>query len=216
MINLFINYYQDKNPERQKELDECLQRNIDNPLIDRIYIFLDSSVSLMEFKKITGEKIWILQPFLSDERPTFKLFFERINQSSPEGSINIISNSDIYFDETLELVKGIKENQCYALCRHDRLPDGSIKHWNHADSQDAWVFKGKIKEINADFGFAQPGNDNRLAYLIDEAGYQITNPSLSIRCIHLHNSGIRNYTPKDTVPGPYKLLPPIKLKTVNA
>jgi hypothetical protein len=37
-IRLFYNYYEDKNPERQKEIDYCLQKNIDNPLLDIIIL----------------------------------------------------------------------------------------------------------------------------------------------------------------------------------
>ena len=30
MINLFYNYYKDKNKERQKEIDFCLEKNLSN------------------------------------------------------------------------------------------------------------------------------------------------------------------------------------------
>jgi len=62
-------------------------------------------------------------------------------------------------------------------------------------SQDVWIFNNKInKSINADFSLGVLGCDNRLSFLLNESGYNVTNPSKTIRCIHRHNSNIRNYT----------------------
>lgn len=36
MIRLYINWYNDKNDNRQKELDFCLDKNINNNCIDEI------------------------------------------------------------------------------------------------------------------------------------------------------------------------------------
>jgi hypothetical protein len=38
-----------------------------------------------------------------------------------------------------------------------------------------------------------PGCDNRLAHLLSETGYRLSNPCRSIRTIHLHRSNVRSY-----------------------
>lgn len=57
--------------------------------------------------------------------------------------------------------------------------------------------------------------DNAIANRLENAGYNVLNPSKDIRTFHLHNSGIRNYTSKDRVPPPYKLIHPHNLPKLN-
>lgn len=141
-------------------------------------------------------------------RPTFAQLFELTKQFPND--INCFSNSDIYFQDT-SLLHNINENECYALCRWDQRSAG-IRFFNHADSQDAWIFRGTIKPINAHFTMGFWGCDNRLAYEIKEAGYDIKSPSLSIKIIHLHAVDNRNHqrTKDNTIPGPYLTLIPTK------
>lgn len=192
MIRLFINKYIDKNPERQKELDYCFEKNESNGLLGEIH-----------------------QTY---ERLSYNDFFRWINTIVGDEDISIIANSDIYFDETLIDIIKINHDECYALSRWDAKEDGSIELWDHRDSQDVWIFKGKIKEVlGADFSQGIPGCDNSIAYLLNAVGYKVLNPSKTIRAIHVHNSGIRNYEQHDvdkqiaTVPPPYHFIAPHEL-----
>lgn len=111
-INIFQNYYLDPVNERQEEIDYC--RNINNRLRDK-----DSNVFYVEL----------------DNRPTFNTFFY-LTQHYPK-HINIIANSDIYFDiENLNKIEKIYSESkdpyklCLALTRWDVLPDGQVKFMN--------------------------------------------------------------------------------------
>jgi len=57
------------------------------------------------------------------------------------------------------------------------------------------------------------GCDNRIAWEFEQAGYQVSNPSKTIRCHHLHASGIRAVVDRSKwlVPPPYKVLEPVTL-----
>lgn len=211
-MNLFINLYKDKNPARQEELDRCLSANLRNPLIERIYCIIDEEYNVPNNadKKLV---FWLYR-----RRPSYKHFFAVINDYSEEHEVNCIANSDIYFDEEgIKLIEGnILKDECYALTRWDVLKDGSIKHFNRADSQDVWGFKGKVRHIpSCHIHLGTPGCDNAIAHRLENAGYKILNPSKDIRTFHLHNSGIRNYTSKDRVPPPYKLIHPHNLPKLN-
>lgn len=189
MINLFTNYYQDKNPIRQKEIDHCLMKNLCNISLNTIVIN-------------------------SQDRLTFKFFFDRINLVSSDSDVNIVANSDIYFDHTIDIVEKMGPEQCYALSRWDVTIDGSAKHYISADSQDTWIFKGKIKSnLFSDFNLGYRGCDNRLAFELNKAGYKVTNPSVTIKSYHVQNSNVRNYNMTDQflVPGPYLTLHPMAL-----
>lgn len=202
-INIFQNYYIDPNPQRQEEIEAC--RSINAALC------LDTCP--ISYRQI-------------DERMTYNQVF-RITEQYPN-HLNIIANSDIYF-EVKDLKHVIatynrhpaKERLCFALTRWDLLPDNhSIEFMNRADSQDTWMFYGAVPQIDgADFyvgGVA--GCDNKIAYLLALAGFQVCNPSLEVRTIHIHNSNIRNYIVngrvKEQLPPPYKLVPPCTLRDV--
>lgn len=141
---------------------------------------------------------------LIPDRPTFTQMFER-SKDYPD-DINCFCNSDVFFKDLTHL-HTIKPNECFAITRDDLVKS------NYAScSQDAWIFRGVIKHIDAPFPLGFWGSDNRLAYEIKKAGYEVKNPCLSIRIIHLHKVDNRNQkrTKDNTVPPPYHLIPPTK------
>jgi SAM-dependent methyltransferase len=184
-IRLFYNYYVDENPQRRKEIDFCLKQNINNPLID--IIVLESEIN-----------------------PTFDFFIEKINLLSGENDINIICNSDIFLDNTIQLVKNINKKEFYALSRYD-WNNNSSSFFDMANSQDTWIFRGKVDNVNANFQLGKLGCDNRIAHEFKMAGYTVTNPSKSIKTYHVHNSNIRRYTENERINGTYLFIKPTSL-----
>lgn len=197
-INLFINFYTDSNAERQKELDLCLSKNKANGYIDNIII---------------AEGV----------RPTYNQFFS-MTRDYPE-DINIIANTDIYFDESLALLKDWKwgQNTCFALSRWDVNESGEAILWEHPDSQDSWIFYGGVKKHIpfADFTLGVPGCDNAIADRLSQGGYQVLNPAKTIKSMHVHLTNKRNYLDDkghlttQRVPLPYKILPLITLDQIR-
>lgn len=143
---------------------------------------------------------------LVEGRPTFSELFD-LTKEYPN-DINCFCNSDIYFTD-LTRIKQIRDNECFALCRYD-LINGKEVFFNRRDSQDAWIFKGTVRPIKAEFGMGNWGCDNHIAYLIKQAGYEVKNPSLSIKIVHLHAVDDRAHfrTDKNTIPPPYYLINP--------
>src|SRR5689334_21979810 len=110
---------------------------------------------------------------VKNDRPTFKDFFSLINQVTDEDDINIIANTDIYFDdESIWLIKKwLQKDECFALSRWDIYFDGKPQHFNRRDTADVWIFKGKIKDIpDCDFTLGIPGCDNAICERIQRAG----------------------------------------------
>lgn len=188
---LLNNYYVDKNPKRQSELDACMEKNLRNRLINHIIVFKNRDVMLKPDKKIIPVNI--------DRRPTYSDYFRIGNRYS---GIKILANSDIYFDESLALCNMIESKQVFALCRWSEH-DGSLEFYNRRDSQDVWVWRDSVY-VSCDFGLGVPGCDNAIAFLLIQAGYKVISPSKKIKSIHLHNSGVRNYfETKNRVNPPY-------------
>ena len=89
-----------------------------------------------------------------DGRPTFSEIFKMCSDD-----INIVANADIYFDETINFVNGLQDNEVMCLTRWE-----NGKLFNRRDSQDAWIFKGR-PDVKADFTMGTAGCDNVLAHL---------------------------------------------------
>jgi hypothetical protein len=183
-VNLFVNYFEHPDPERQQEIDYCLQQNKANEYIDTVTLL--------------------------DGRPSFNDFFDCME----ENAINIIANSDIYFDETIKLVENIRKDQAYCLTRWE-LVEGKLKSFKTRNrgmkpmhSQDVWIFRGKPKKIPENIHLGIPGCDNKIAWHLQRQ-YRLKNPSSQIRAIHVHAERRRNYNPHNGVERyhpPYKFV----------
>lgn len=109
-------------------------------------------------------------------------------------------------------------NTALALSRWDLLPNGELRFFDCADSQDVWVIRGCPKGFgNTDFPMGYAGCDNRFAYELRAMGYEVRNLGRSMVTIHYHLSGIRNYIDESgnkrlTVPEPYLLVKPEDVK----
>jgi len=207
-VNLFVNFYKDSNEDRYKELEKCLRSNIANPLIDKVYVFCNEQDRDLVLGFPDLHKVGLI---IREDRPTYGEMFDEINSRTREFEVNILSNTDIYFDESLIHVHGIKNNQCYALSRWEFGIVEQVQ--TRGDSQDTWIFRGKIRELAyTHFTLGKLGCDNRIAHELVLAGYEVTNPSRTIKTWHLHESGIRNYNSTDvSVPQPYYKIKPHEL-----
>lgn len=200
MINLITSYFTDTNPTRQQELNTCYVNNQLNEMFDSHIILTDVYTNDIKL----NDKTVLIN---IHERPTFDLFFHHAKKDC----WNVICNSDIYFDETIKLIENRNKNEFIALARWDVNKDGVPTLLNRNDAQDAWMFYGKPKEsLKASFYFGIPGCDNVLLYNAKKSGYAISNPSLTIKAYHLHNSNVRNYSTaaNDRLQPPYELLAP--------
>lgn len=216
-MNLFIEYYKSENIERDKEIYFCINKNINNIFINRIYLFVEKKYE--DYAKNSfnlNSKIVII---ISAERVNIDEVIQYINNISNDESINIISNSDIFFNHTLSKVKkNISPNTCFALSRWEiKVNKLRFKIISLAEgySQDSWMFKGKINLKNKfQYYLGTLGVDNAFAYIIQTSGYEIYNISKSIRAFHYHSSNIRN-TPKIKVKPPYLFLHKININQIK-
>ena len=186
MTRLFVSPYTDENQERNDELVYCLTEN----------------------KKVFDEVIEL------EGWPTYSDYFKKINEVTKEDDVSVIANLDILFTEEClrQIEDSLKSNECYALSRWDKQPDGSLIHFNRSDSQDCWIVKGKPKDVpNCDFTAAKAGCDNAIAERLNSAGYIVLNPSKDIKTIHVHLSQVRNYNPKIKTERPYLLVLPHRI-----
>lgn len=201
MISLYISLYPEKDRERQNELVECLK--INSKVFDKIFILAEQSEEIGFIPELQNA---VLLPVTT--RPTLKTFLTCVNTITSENDINVIANSDIYFEQ---LTKFPSYNQCFALCRYDVKKNGPTTFVNRKDCTDSWIFRGKITIPKfTDHWMGIPGCDNRANWEFMNIGYQISNPSLTIKTFHLH-AGEKSYDGSVRIQRPYHFLPPIEL-----
>ena len=96
-VNLCYQFYIDQKTERQKEIRECLSKNVLNPYIDKIYLlnerFYSSEELGIESKKITQ--------IVLNKRLTYKDIFDAVDEQKIKGYI-LCGNADIFFDASLK------------------------------------------------------------------------------------------------------------------
>jgi hypothetical protein len=211
-MNLITSYYLCNDSDRQKEINTCLQKNVDNELIENIYLLNDKTYNL-DF--LTNNSKIKQFEIIENGKLLFKDAIEFINSYCYKDNV-ILSNSDIYFDNTLELLKNEDfNNKMFCLLRYNVLIDGTKDIFRHfgeprSDSQDCWIFKSplRINTNDLNFSFGTLGCDNMFASILHDHGYELYNPSYDIITYHLHNIEERNYTIDDRIHGNYCLIKP--------
>lgn len=208
MIRVFTTIFPVVDPARATEFGEALQRNAACPALDQIGLLAESGAN----PPVDSRKIRV-RPV--PHRPTYADFFAWISEIAGPDDISIIANSDIYFEDSLGTISRLLQpDDCYALSRWDVREDGSSQLFDRNDSQDAWIFRGPIREnFVADFPLGVPRCDNRLLHELVEAGYRVRNPAFSLRAYHLHAGARSEYggTGENFVDPPYRYLYPHNL-----
>ena len=97
------------NLDRDAEILECINRNINNPIIDKVILFTENlSKEDVEVKINLNSKTTLIN---LDYRISFSSVFKYIHQEpnlhGDSSNIYLLSNSDCYFDESLNTLKYI-------------------------------------------------------------------------------------------------------------
>lgn len=224
--NLIVNYYTDKNVERTEELDYCILENLKNEMFDKVVLMCnEADYNKLYAKCGNGFDFGFSErvvPIITDARPSYNDYFRIITKLFSEpNNINIVANLDIIIPkETLTYLRFYMPTNktCLALTRWDVVNKNDYRYgstfFDRPDSQDVWIFIGGVPQIaGATFSLGIAGCDNSIAHFLEQGGYNVLNPSRTLKTFHLHLTGVRNYISNfgqqiERVPPPYKLLPP--------
>jgi hypothetical protein len=199
-VYLIGQYFVHSSEERARELRKCLKRNSECDSIDKIILLNETDLSKEWFSsKITQHVI--------GKRLTYADFIEYVMNHVPSNVFVILANADIYFDSMDDLWRINMTDRMLALLRWDDLGTTTEPKISgpRADSQDTWIFRSDsihnkswdLTKFNFQLGRA--GCDNAFAAHVFRHKFVITNPSLTFKSYHLHNTNIRNYDPKDFI-----------------
>jgi hypothetical protein len=191
-IYLISTFYSSNEPERNQENLVCLHKNLHNPFIHGIHLFLQG-IEEPDLELLSDDLRQKLILIKFNKRPLFKDLFEYANTLNPK-FIKVISNSDIFFDDSVRnIYQCLEEKDLVALTRWDLQAGGKLTFYNNYKSQDCWFFKRTMPDEIGNFPIGQHGCDNRLLYELKQKGISYFNPCLSIKAIHVHESNLRSY-----------------------
>lgn len=170
-IHLFQEIFCDPNSHRMEEYIYCINKNIDNPSIEKIYLvyyieeFNNNSfffTNLINTRLKDASKVVLIPSF--KPRFTFNDLHKYTSLLTPENTTIIVSNLDIFIPDTPawrnieeEFFSKVKNDGCLALCRVEYINDvwqyKEEEGWNRGEFADCWVFKTPLKFTSNDFLF---------------------------------------------------------------
>lgn len=210
---LIQQWFEPSKPKRAREIRKCLEENLKCPQVDKV-LFLNEEEFKPKFAEMTNASK--IEEVILGHRMRYSDVLRYIHDKVPAGTLVAFANSDIQLDETWRQVWSVNfENLFLSLLRQDLPlePDAPLKLFGpRADSQDTWVLSsdsvkarewGEFAEI--DFEFGRAGCDNAINGEMLRKKQKVANPALSLQTVHVHQSQIRTYDPKDIIDKPMQL-----------
>jgi len=184
-VHLLVSLWDCGDPDRLAELRSCLRRNVDNPAIARIHLFIGPDGKSWR-NEPPADKIEIVP---LEGYPSFRTFFQYANRRLA-GRVVAIANADIFFDGSLERLRDHDFSRgLLALTRHNVEPTiawtGRLWERNYG-SHDAWIFRPPLPPIDSEVRLGYFGCDGLIARELQRVGVGVTNPSADIKAWHVH------------------------------
>jgi hypothetical protein len=208
-IVLITEYFIHKNPIRYLEMKKSIDLNDKNKYIDKIYLLNEKENDT--FTSYNNSNKIINIP--ANKRSTFLDAFKLAN-TLPKGTIAIVSNNDISFDNSIKNLYDVDlSNTVICLGRRDAHNENKLEYWTKKGlSHDSWIFMVPLKiPKESDFYFGTTACDRHIAYLFEKEGYNLISIPWDIKALHHHKSEERKWNKKPTnFNGKYSVVPVIK------
>ena len=223
LINVVIQTYHERNPERANELYICILTNLQHECIHRVFNIYEGEDDAYLPAMIREHPKYVAISRISDEkdcsRLTYAYAFQFANRNADTyGNYWCVMNTDIMFAaakkgdgvsfdaDALRTVLD-KGDTFIANSRYEYNIKTNTAHLDpvfsklfHATTQDAWFFKAPIvKNFDqlveiSNFGLGMLGCDNAIAERIARCGYRLYNMPQRVAILHLDNVRGKNST----------------------
>jgi hypothetical protein len=196
MIHLITSFYisrfeSDLNGERNNELQLCLKHNLENPVIEKIHLYIDDNEALKYIISLNNPKINIIGVGV---KPLYSDLFGYGN-SHLQNKICMVSNSDIYLHECdINILNRLNEqNTVFSLTRYEHDMSCPLID-KYEGSHDSFLFKSPINSTllkNIQHVQHVWGAENVVLYELNKINMKIYNPCYQVKIVHLHKSDLR-------------------------
>jgi hypothetical protein len=193
-------------PEIQTYNLYCLYRNLSNPAIDQVVLFVENT----EFENVFTDKLQIVPV---TERLSYNAWFDYCQMHHPN-DIKILINSDICLTENIARLDYVQNwtNTLYVVSRRDLTKEGNIvvsaqtycghdyiqPEW----SQDCWIYKEPLVAMTTKIYLGVMHCENNMRIDLQMQGVKIGNLSDYVDCLHVDWRGTKQRSMAD-----YKIHP---------
>jgi len=209
-LRLTLHYPHPTHYDRAVEIDECLRANCGPGIFNEVLAVSPLDARLPCYRRLRrGDPIGFY-------RPTFGDLIKEVNQRTKALQVNVLAAEDIEFDPlTPTFFRRLGRNDFWCLSAWEVSGQGN--HFvppkrDQAARQHVWAWRGKCKidPAAANFHMAQPGAASHFASLARAADYQIANPALTVKTMHVHENPVDEFSGAE-VPRPHTRIAPHEL-----
>jgi len=176
-FTLIVQYYNDKIPERQLELDKCIIENLNNPLFKSVVNLVESQTQVSENIKNHPK----YKEFKIGKRITYQDVMQYCNKNLKYETV-ILGNLDIIYSNNSDLQ--VCKNEVIALTR---VENNTYNLFFSMRSQDSWIFVPPLTINDCDFEIGSLGCDNSFADRVMKSGLNILNRGTKFLNVHVDN-----------------------------
>jgi hypothetical protein len=193
-LTILVQYYNDSDADRQKEIDFCFKQNLQNKWVKSVVHFQEPQTVLPAWLEKHPKFVRVDSP--SPDRLTFKRAFEYAAEHLQDELV-CVTNADIFMHHQSKwdrLHQFLTKNPTAvaALSRHEYdgrsvFKDNTLQKMYYAHSQDAWLFlpsNMKTPMEDTDFPIGILGCDNAIAHRLVTHGYRPYNLANEYVVIH--------------------------------
>jgi hypothetical protein len=175
-ITLIVGLAQSTDSRRAREYDACLDRNVNNPNIDRVIIVEEECGNRSLGTRISCPKVSVVKLV---RRSFYSDYVEIANR---QDGVVVIANADVYFDWSVGKLRSIPNKALYAITRTDLF--------NTLGSSDAWAFRPRMDVKGCEWSLGRMGCEISFCEQVKkQLDWEIWNPCYEVRLVHLHYSG---------------------------
>lgn len=200
---------------RTVELVQCLEKNLSNPFIGDVHLFVEDPVqqweawvegsgnapkpyeSLRKLAALKHHKKVKIVPI--GRRPFYSEYFQYAAADLPKRVV-AISNSDIEYDATLGKLSRYDLSKVFISLSRESGRKG------YSGAFDTWIFRPPVNPalFKCHWPLGTNGGEVKITYEAKAAGYCVLNPCMSIHTIHRHDAlNRRTWTLSPRIKGPY-------------
>ncbi len=197
--------------QRQEDVEETLQRNLDHPLIAAVHLLINQPLAEQRLHKINFHNKDKIVVHHIKALPRYRDFFQYASDRL-QNEVVVVMNMDVYLGEGFEKLNKtylVKQNVAYALTRNGRQEQRCNMHGKrgycetgYIGSHDAFIFvlTQRLEEpVLSEFDYEMHvfGGENVLLWVLrNRMKKKLLNPCRYLKIYHNHCVNIHSSTRK--------------------
>lgn len=203
MVEIIVQYFKVKynnKEERQKEINLCLKKNIENKYVNTIHFLYESEEDFEYFKPLINKKV---NMYSIKKRLSYQTMLDYANKYL-KNKVCVYLHADMYLTDDFGFYQ-FKNNYMYSLTSHHpkkcnkTLNCKCTRQFNtpkglYGVTFDGFVFTSPVNVNTNDFNYLvnHMGAENRFIYLFKKNNYTVVCPNKDLRAIHVHQTIFHN------------------------